>query len=183
MDRRAEVLSHARELLGTRGFNAFSHRDLAERVGVKSSSIHYYFPTKQDIGLALIADYRQQTALFLEAQADLPVLERLKGFLGVFIETAEGGDRWCLAGMLASDYASLEPLLREALRHFFSLVETWLATQAMVLNPALGPQEAGKRGKAAMGLLEGTLLLARAQEEPDRMKHVFPSLLALLGER
>ncbi|MFY1975969.1 TetR/AcrR family transcriptional regulator, partial [Achromobacter dolens] len=29
--------------------NGFSYRDLAEHVGVKTSSIHYYFPGKDDL--------------------------------------------------------------------------------------------------------------------------------------
>ncbi|PVE40946.1 TetR family transcriptional regulator, partial [Limnohabitans planktonicus II-D5] len=34
IDRRQDILQHASSLLRTRGFNAFSHRDLAERTGV-----------------------------------------------------------------------------------------------------------------------------------------------------
>jgi TetR/AcrR family transcriptional repressor of nem operon len=71
VDRRSEVLAHSRALLRTRGFNAFSHRDLAALAGVKSSSIHYHFPSKEDIGLALIEDYRTEIMTFLSGNATL----------------------------------------------------------------------------------------------------------------
>ena len=41
---REQLLDHAQILLMTRGYNGFSYRDLSTLVGVKTSSIHYYFP-------------------------------------------------------------------------------------------------------------------------------------------
>ena len=46
---RDQLLAHAEKLIRTRGCNGFSYRDLAEHVGVKTSSIHYYFPGKDDL--------------------------------------------------------------------------------------------------------------------------------------
>ena len=54
---REQLLEHTLVLLGTRGYNGFSYRDLAELVGVKTSSIHYYFPTKEDLALAAVQTY------------------------------------------------------------------------------------------------------------------------------
>ena len=45
---REQLLAHALELIQRRGYNGFSYRDLAELVGVKTSSIHYYFPYSGD---------------------------------------------------------------------------------------------------------------------------------------
>ena len=46
---REQLLDHAQVLLMTRGYNGFSYRDLSALVGVKTSSIHYYFPSKEDL--------------------------------------------------------------------------------------------------------------------------------------
>ena len=51
-DTRAELLDTAQELVQTGGFNWFSYRDLADRVGIRTPSIHYHFPTKTDLGVA-----------------------------------------------------------------------------------------------------------------------------------
>lgn len=56
-DTAAIILDAAQELAQTRGYNAFSYRDLAERVGIRTASIHYHFPTKADLGVALVARY------------------------------------------------------------------------------------------------------------------------------
>lgn len=181
VDRRAEVLAHSRALLRTRGFNAFSHRDLAALVGVKSSSVHYYFPTKEDIGLALVAEYRAEVMGLLSSLEGLPVAQRLDRFTRLFSEAAAHGDQWCVAGMLASDFETLGDGLKSEVRRFFNEVEAWLAAQARLLQPQLKPAAALRLGKTAMAMLEGALLLARSQGEPQRVAHAAESLKLLLG--
>lgn len=168
-DRRAELLNYSKALLRTRGYNAFSHRDLAELVGVKSSSVHYYFPTKEDIGLALIEEYRSEVMGMLSSLGQMSVAQRLHKFASMFIETSENANQWCVAGMLASDFGTLGNGLQEAVRKFFYEVEGWLSIQAQELQPDLKPEAARCLGKAAMAIMEGALLLARSQGEPQRV--------------
>lgn len=163
------ILQAASELLKTRGFNAFSYRDLAERVGIKSSSVHYYFPTKQDLGHALLQDYRdavQEALARLEQHSD--VAERLRGLVAIFAGTAEQG-QCCLAGMLASDYATLEEPLRQEVRDFFTQVEQWLTHQAQAAVPERDLPEATQLGRLAFALLEGALLSAHVHGDPSQV--------------
>jgi len=44
-DTEAKILDLAETLIRQNGYNGFSFRDIASGVGVKSSSVHYYFPT------------------------------------------------------------------------------------------------------------------------------------------
>jgi TetR/AcrR family transcriptional regulator, transcriptional repressor for nem operon len=54
----AEAIMDAAELrMRGGGFNAFSFRDLAEDVGVKSSSVHYHFATKEKLAAAVVHRY------------------------------------------------------------------------------------------------------------------------------
>lgn len=169
VDRRAQILLAAEEMLGIRGFNAFSHRDLAEAVEVKLSSVHYHFPTKQDLGLALIEDYTTTVDEFLVSLEPLAVPERLARFAALFSDNLARGGRWCLAGSLASDRASLNEQLRDEVKDFFVMVEAWFTKQALVLNPALDQARARGNAQSAIALMEGAMLLARIQDEPQRI--------------
>lgn len=179
--RREDILQHAKALLQARGFNAFSHRDLAERTGVKSSSVHYHFPTKQDIGLALIRAYRQELSDLLDSAAALPLAQRLQAFTSPFMAAAQGGQDWCLAGMLASDYDSLEPPLRAEVQQFFQLAEQWLTVQLCLHKPDLPTTQATAQAQTAMALLEGALLLARTHQDPQRMREALRVFETLMG--
>lgn len=58
-DRKTEILETAAEVLELKSFAAFSYQDLADRLGIRKASIHHHFPTKDDLGRALIAFYKE----------------------------------------------------------------------------------------------------------------------------
>jgi TetR/AcrR family transcriptional repressor of nem operon len=127
--RQAEILDLAQELIQTRGYNAFSFGDLAERIGVKPAAIHYHFPTKADLGLALMARYRQRLHASLakideQAQTARRKLER---YVQLFHATLKPDHRMCLCGMLATELTTLPEPVQAEVRRFFEDNEAWLA--------------------------------------------------------
>ncbi|MGI9521911.1 MAG: TetR/AcrR family transcriptional regulator, partial [Hyphomicrobiaceae bacterium] len=68
-DTLSTLLDCAEDAIRLRGYHAVSFRDLAEKLGIKSSSVHYYFRQKEDLGLALVQRYRDRFYSDLEAQA------------------------------------------------------------------------------------------------------------------
>jgi len=59
-DTRKLILDTAEELLLTRSFSAFSYSNIASALGVKNAAIHYHFPSKTDLGVALVARFRRR---------------------------------------------------------------------------------------------------------------------------
>lgn len=169
------VLDVAQEFLQTRGYNAFSFRDLADRVRIKTASIHYYFPTKGELCRALIARQREQVASAFEGidAAGLDAPGKLGRYVGVFRGTLAAGNRMCLCGMLAADYATLEPDIVHDLRLSLIDHEVWLAA-VLATGRAAGSLhfdgEERDEARSLLAALEGALLLARAFEEPDRFE-------------
>jgi TetR/AcrR family transcriptional repressor of nem operon len=133
------------------------------------------------VGIALIRQYRENTALLLQSLRELPLSERLAGFVAPFIDIAQQGHQWCLAGMLASDFDSLDETLRKEVRHFFDLAEGWLADQARAYQPLMTEKEALANAQSAMALLEGAQLLARTHQDQQRMHNALKLFYALLG--
>src|ERR1700689_5234 len=52
------ILDVAEQLAQTRGYNGFSYADIASQLGVTKASLHYHFPSKAELGRALIERYR-----------------------------------------------------------------------------------------------------------------------------
>ena len=61
------IMDTAEQLAQTCGFNGFSYADIAVRLGVTKASLHYHFPTKAELGRALIARYHVKFAQELAA--------------------------------------------------------------------------------------------------------------------
>lgn len=126
---REQILDHAITLMMVRGYNGFSYRDLSELVGVKTSSIHYYFPSKDDLVLEAVYAYTQEVQAAVQTiGAALPAQAKLAQFAKKFGRTLGDGDRICLCGMLAADIETLPEPVRLAVQAFFKANEAWLAT-------------------------------------------------------
>ncbi len=63
---REELLAAGRATVQAHGYNAVSFRELAKEVGIKSASIHHYFPTKGDLGAAVLQHYIAGHAEYLD---------------------------------------------------------------------------------------------------------------------
>ena len=56
-DTRSRILDVAERLVQTRGFNGFSYADIAAELQISKASLHYHFPSKAELGEALIGRY------------------------------------------------------------------------------------------------------------------------------
>jgi len=166
------VLEIAQGLAQTRGFNGFSYRDLAAALGIKSASVHYHFPTKADLGVALVQRYRADFARALRDIDDRhgTAARRLKAFVALFGETLTQ-ERYCLCGMLGAERDSLPAEVNAEVRGFFGFLESWLA-ETLKQGRQVGALDFKGTPQAAAGqllaLLEGAMLLARSFGEPER---------------
>lgn len=52
-NKKEELLKTAYLLIRTNGFDSFSYNDLSKAVGITKASVHYYFPSKEELGLAV----------------------------------------------------------------------------------------------------------------------------------
>ena len=128
-DTATRILDSAQQLVQERGYNAFSFRDLAATVGIKSASIHYYFPTKGDLAQALVVRYRVGFGAQLariERDGSSPRAQ-LDEYFELIYQSFAANNLICLCGMLATDAASLPPGAQREVRGFFSDNEIWLA--------------------------------------------------------
>lgn len=180
-----EILEVGQELIQTVGYDGFSYRDIADRVGIKSASVHYYFPAKTDLAEAVAKQYRIEFAERVrEISANTPgALERLEEFAGIFKDTLENLDRVCLCGMLASESSSVPDKVSAQTRMFFSEQQDWISQTIAdgiddgTISATTQPNEFAKTFLSA---LEGAMMLARSMEQPEHLRSVSNQMIALL---
>ncbi|MBN9583389.1 MAG: TetR/AcrR family transcriptional regulator [Afipia sp.] len=110
------------------GYNAVSFRELADDVSIKSSSVHYHFPAKQDLGVALIERYAKRVFDMLEERsrdAKTPA-EQLRAYGSVYRACLVEDGSVCLGGLLAAEMAGLPLDVQTAVRRFFEANIDWI---------------------------------------------------------
>jgi TetR/AcrR family transcriptional regulator, transcriptional repressor for nem operon len=173
---RGQLLDHAQVLLMTRGYNGFSYRDLSSLVGVKTSSIHYYFPSKDDLVLEAVNTYSADVMSSIYAiDSSASAEKKLDRYVKVFGKIVGEGDQVCLCGMLAADIESVPEDVRHAVQAFFKANESWLAK---VLTEGEKQETLRMNGKAEVtaralfAAYQGSLLACRLFHTKARLDEV-----------
>src|SRR5580658_5832887 len=158
------ILDVAEKLAQTKGYNGFSYADIAVQLGVTKASLHYHFPSKAELGAALIERYKVVFGKALDSidARTVEPFKKLRLYVGLY-DSVMRDDRMCLCGMLAAEYATLPKPMQDGLKSFF---------------------EANERARVLLGALEGAMLVARSYGDPDRFRAAAACLLAdLRAER
>ena len=176
------ILDVAERLAQTRGYNGFSYADIAAELGVTKASLHYHFPSKAELGRALIVRYHGLFGAALDSidgQTKSPQ-EKLKRYVGLY-DSVLSNERMCLCGMLAAEYATLPGPMQEGLTAFFDANERWLTAvlEDGVRAGTFAFREAAKeRARVLLGALEGAMLVARSYGNARRFQTAAASVLA-----
>lgn len=179
-----KILDAAEQFTQIQGFNAFSYKDLQREVGIKTSSIHYYFPTKNDLALALTERYTEnfQDTLDNIRQREAKGLNQLQALIDIFAKVLKEG-KLCMCGMLASDMVALPENVHSKLATFFILIESWvihaiqLGQQQKEIKPDL---EQSATAAHFLATLEGGMIVMRAQNNAQNFEIIMQQVLSHL---
>lgn len=184
-DTRTALLDSAERAARTRGFDGFSFADLATDVGIRKASIHYHFPSKADLAIALMQRYYdtlQQSCAEINA-AHTTGAGRLTAIIENYRNALDGGKSMCLCVSFSSSRESLAPRVIAQIRQFRLMMLAWLEA-AFELGRQDGTIQIGAaphlESAALLPLLEGAQLTARAEENPALFEVALSLFLARL---
>lgn len=167
MDTRETIMSVARKMVQTRGYNGLSFRELAKEVGIKSASIHYHFPTKGDLGSALAKRYTEDGIAYLTGlRADSDDLNLwIQGYTEIFRMALLNDNRMCLCGIMAAEYDDLPPEVRVEVDQFTEVNVSWLSDVLSICRPQLSDEQRQQQALAIYAAVEGAQLVARGRSD------------------
>ena len=170
--KRQELETIAADFVQRAGLHNLSFRTLANEVGVKSSSVHYYFPEKSALASALITNYSSQLRQRLKeiGESKGTLEEKLKQFIDIFEAVIDSG-KLCLCGIMAAEVSTLDEDNRTLLTSYFVESEDWLNAQLEAerdqlycdLDPSI-------IAKVVMSGLEGAILIDRVEGGKTRLQ-------------
>lgn len=119
----------AHDLIAERGYFGFSYADIADVVGIRKASIHHHFPSKVDLVVKTLRDYRStlvDASTSLDG-AGVDPLERIERYVQFWAECINSNRRpICIAALLSAEFPALpEPVKAEVQTHFKYLV-SWI---------------------------------------------------------
>jgi len=113
-DTREEILQTAEALWQRRGYNGFSYHHIAVQLGIRNAAIHYHFPSKESLGVALIQRYRERFRIwFRDANKVEDAREKLRGYFQLYVDYLEAECKVCPSGILGAEFQAIPEEMRE----------------------------------------------------------------------
>jgi TetR/AcrR family transcriptional repressor of nem operon len=126
-DTREEILNAAEELLQRRGYNAFSYQHIAVQLGIRNAAIHYHFPGKEDLGVALVKRYRQRFGEWCcEIAKAGNAAQQLQAYFKTYVDYLDAQCKVCPGGMLGSEFEAIPEPMRHEARLLMREIFEWL---------------------------------------------------------
>lgn len=161
------ILNLAEALLQDKGFNGFSYAHIASELGVKNAAIHYHFPTKEDLGQAVIQRYRDRFKLWVNNSRvkDLAPLEKLDWFFSIYTAMRSDQGKVCLVGSMEVEFNSIPEGLQAEVQAMHKELLAWLEgtlTEGRAAGVFRFNGEPANKAALILSTLQGGLQMARA---------------------
>jgi TetR/AcrR family transcriptional repressor of nem operon len=129
------IIDAAERRIRLGGFNGFSFREIAADVGVKSSSVHYHFATKEKLAAAVIHRYTDEVAELTEKELATGA-DPVKVWTRAFRGTLHSEERMCPATVLGAGSLDLPREVATEVKRFFKMCLDKLVAGGLSSNGA-----------------------------------------------
>ncbi len=182
---KTEILDLAENLLLDRGFNAFSYAHISSALKIKNAAVHYHFPTKADLGIAIV---QRATERFVRWSRDERMNaksppEKLDAFFRSYMRFLNAGQQVCLGGALETDFKTLPPEMQAEARKFTSTILEWteeILEEGRRKHLFNFPGEARDQAILVLSSLQGALQMTRV-EGPASLHRAMAQVKRLLA--
>lgn len=184
---RARVLKTASSLINSKGFSNTSINDIIQATGVKKGNLYFHFPSKEDLGLAILQEAKRDFFLWVSnsLQGDRP-LEKLSNFFDAVLEKHRktnfvGG---CIFGNTALEMSDsnirFSNSIKEVFREWTAII-TELLIEAREAGDLKQEIPASLLAKQIVATIEGGIMMARVSKNGNELQDCLNSLRILLG--
>lgn len=178
-----ELLHEASRMLLSKGLNGFSLQELAAKLNIKKASLFHHYPSKNALAVELYRFYQQAfldwTAKYSHLSAEKQIVTYAERLTTWICEK----QRVCPVGALSLEWSLVDPALQEEIKKLHSIQKEWLTKLFKIIQKEQGLrlplQDAVLQ---TMGLIQGSIQLARMNNDPEMVKKNLKSYLKSIKE-
>src|ERR1700761_7900164 len=182
---RARIVDAAAELMFQQGVARTTIEEVRDAAHVSSSQLYHYFDDKPALVRAVI-ERQADLAIGTQERFDLSSLDGLREWRDFVVDHTRdtGGRGGCPVGSLGSELAECEPEARAMVAAAFNRWEASIMAGLLRMHALgrLAPEADPRRlALALLAALEGGLLLAQIQRDPEPLAAALDAMLTLIG--
>ncbi len=172
MSRKQEIISIARKVIYSKGYQATSISDILLAANIGKGQFYHYFSSKYDLGLAVVEDLIQewdQQLIMGVFQSSIEPESKLSKMLDrtLTFHTKIGKNSGCPIGNLAIEMSEHDETFRIKIQYIF---EHWIGAVETTLDEMVkqgrldSTIDTKKSAQAMIAMIEGGILLMKNQQ-------------------
>jgi TetR/AcrR family transcriptional repressor of nem operon len=194
VDTKSRILKVAKERFHSSSYANVGIKEICDRAKIQKGSFYHFFPSKRDLALAVIEEFAEDWATGFVAEAfdpDLLPMERIDFLIDATYywqlssKNINGTMPGCLFGNLALEISTSDDVLRAKLSAVFDEAKLrFVQTLEQAIDQgALADLDVNLTAEAMLAFLEGMILLAKNQNDPEVIYKLGPAIKSIRIEK
>lgn len=178
-----KLLHEASRMLLSKGLNGFSLQELASSLHIKKASLFHHYPSKNALAVELYKFYQVAFISWAHKYAHLKPEKQIINYSEKLVSWICDKGRVCPVGALSLEWNLIDPALQVEIKKLHSLQREWLTKLFRQMQKEDGLRLPLKEAVlGTMGLLQGSIQLARLNEDPSIVIKNLKSYLKCIKE-
>ncbi len=193
-DTKSRIIAAAKPRFHSRSYANVGIQEICESAGVQKGSFYHFFPSKRDLVIAVIEEFADDWANGFVAEAfdpALPPMERIDYLIDAAyfwqksIKEVHGRMLGCIFGNLTLEVSTQDDILRAKLLAIFTRAKSRFkdTLDDAVSGGIIAPLDTSLTAEAMLAYLEGVILLAKSQNDPELLYRLGPAIKTLRVEK
>ena len=181
------ILEAAKSRFHSRSYADVGIKEICDSANIQKGSFYHFFPSKRDLVLAVIDEFATEWADGFVAEAfdpALPPMERIDYMIDAVyywqkaVKEKHGKIPGCLFGNLVLEISTKDDVVRSRINAVFTHAKSRFeeALDDAVDRKDIPPLDSGLTAEAMLAYLEGMILFAKAQNDPEIIYRLGPAL-------
>lgn len=186
-DTRERIIEVAKSRFHNRSYADVGIKEICDMAAIQKGSFYHFFPSKRDLVLAVIDEFAIDWANGFVAEAfdpSLPPMERIDYVIDAAYfwqksnKDLNGHIPGCLFGNLALEISTQDDVLRSKLNAVFTTAKDRFkdTLDEAAEQGIIPPLNSDVTAEAMLAYLEGMILLAKAENDPEVIYRLGPAL-------
>lgn len=184
---RERIIDVAKERFHARGYADVGIKEICDNASIQKGSFYHFFPSKEKLALAVIDEFAIDWADGFVAEAfdpKLPPMERIDYLIDAAyfwqksVKEKNGKIPGCLFGNLALEMSTKNDVLRAKLNAVFSKAKLRFkdTLDEAIIAGEIDPLNSELTAEAMLAFLEGMILMAKTENDPEVLYKLGPAM-------
>lgn len=178
-----EILHEASRMLLSKGLNGFSLQELAQALNIKKASLFHHYSSKNALAVEVYRFYQTAFVAWTQKYSHLSAEKQIVTYAETLTSWICEKQRVCPVGALSLEWSLVDPALQEEIIKLHKIQKEWLTKLFKEIQKEQGLrlplQDAVLQ---TMGLIQGSIQLARMNNDSEMVKKNLKSYLKTIKE-